>query len=333
METDFKTLANKVINTNGLPSKKKILVFSFCLLISLSFWMLIRFSKDFQSTVLCPVSFVNLPADKVLMNNADTTFFITIKSQGFNLLYYQLFKKKRRLKIDVSLLSLSTSQNGTISKLATSQLTKLISKQFDFNYEIVSVFPDTFVLRWKKAFLKKVPVKLNLTINYTKQYQLYDSIRIEPRTISVSGTKSDLEQIEYFSTGKLVLNDVSSSQNLVVDIVKPSGFSKIKLSAPKIKLSIPVEKFTETEIEVPVAILDNADMNNIKLFPEKVKITYQVALKDFKKVNHEMFVAVANINKTGTNEDYNAKVDLIKFPSFVKISKIYPEKIEYIVFK
>ena len=93
METDFKILANKVINVNGLPSKKKIIVFSLCLFISLFFWMLIKFSKEFQLTVLCPVSFVNLPKDKVLMNNADTTFLITIKSQGFNLLYYQLFKK------------------------------------------------------------------------------------------------------------------------------------------------------------------------------------------------------------------------------------------------
>ena len=328
METDFKTLANKVIDTNRLPSKKKAIVFSLCLFIALIFWMLIKFSKEFQLTVLCPVSFVNLPTDKVLMSNADTTFSITIKSQGFNLLYYQLFKKKNVLKIDAALLKFNA--NDTISYLDATQLTKLASKQFDFNYEIVNILPDVFALRWERALMKRVAVKLNLTIDYQKKFQLYDSITIEPDTISVSGTKFDLEQIKCFSTKKIVLNNVSCTQNLFVDIVQPVNLTKIKLFTPKIKICIPVEKFTETEIEVPIHILD---VNNIKLFPEKVKITYQVALKDFKKANQEMFVAVANISKSKTNKNFNAKVELIKFPSFVKISKIYPEKIEYIIFK
>ncbi len=332
METDFKVLANKVINVNGLPSKKKIIVFSFCLFISLFFWMLIKFTKVFHLTVLCPVTFVNLPKDKVLMDNADTTFLITIKSEGYNLLYYQLFKKKTRLRIDASLLKFNSVQNDTISNLSTSQITKLANNQFNFDYEIVSVFPETYALHWEKAYMKKVPVKLNLTINYTKQYQLYDTIRIEPDTINISGTKSELAQINYLYTNKVNLQNISQSQDIVVDVFKPLNFPKIKLNASKIKITIPVEKYTEAEIDIPVIVSDN-ETNNIKLFPEKVRVTYQVALKDFKKVNQEMFLAVTNINKDKTNKDYNAKVDIIKSPSFIKISKIYPEKLEYIILK
>jgi len=329
VETDFKTLANKVINSNGLPSKKKAIVFSLCLFISIFFWLLIKFSKEFQLNVICPISFTNLPAEKILMNRLDTTLLITIKSQGFNLLYYQLFKKKNTLKIDASLLN----QNDSISNIEPSQLLKMLSKQFDFNYEIVNVYPDNFTLHWEKALVKRYAVKPNLSINYKKQFQLYNTIKTEPDSISVSGTKSDLEKIKCFYTKRTTLNNISKSQNIFVDILIPTNLQRIKLFTPKVKVFIPVEKFTEAEIEIGVTISNNSSMKNIKLFPDKVKITYQVALKDFKKVNQEMFLAVTNINDSKINKEFYVKVDLIKFPDFVKISKIYPEKLEYIIFK
>ncbi len=331
METDFRTLANKVINSDGLPSKKKITIFSLCLFISLFFWMLIKFSKEFQLAVVCPVTFINLPNDKVLLNNADTSFLITIRAKGFNLLYYQLFKNKDIIKVDVSILKNSLNKDDSTSYLGATELSKLLNKQLDFNYETLNILPDTYALHWEKAYIKKVPIKLNLSINYKKQFQLYDSIKIEPDSISVSGKKSDLELITFLNTQKLTLKNLSNSQNLFIDIVKPSHLQKIKLFTQKVKLNIAVEKFTEAEIEIPVTTSDG--MKNVKLFPEKVRITYQVALKDFKKVNTEMFAAHTDINKSKMNNDFHAKVDLIKSPSFVKITKVYPEKIEYIIFK
>ncbi|MFZ4401802.1 MAG: hypothetical protein ACOYO1_17365 [Bacteroidales bacterium] len=332
METDFKTFANKVINPNGLPSKRKAIIFSFCLLISLFFWLLIKFSREFQLTLLFPVSFVNLPSDKVLMNNQDTCFLVTIKSQGFNLLYFQLFKKEEKIFIDASFSKINSNDSDTLSYLGASQISKLISKQLNFNYEIINILPETYTLHWEKAFTKKLPLKANCILDFEKQYQLYDTIRIEPATISISGTKTDLAHFNFLSTKKLTLNNLNKTQSLYVEVLKPNNYSRIKFFTPKVKLTIPVEKFTEAEIEVNVSTTDN-NIKNIKFFPEKVKVTYQVALKDFKKVNYEMFEAVTNIDKSKTIKDINTKVELIKFPSFVKISKIYPEKIEYIIFK
>ncbi|NVN96377.1 MAG: hypothetical protein HXX18_13970 [Bacteroidetes bacterium] len=331
METDFKTFANKVINTDGLPSKKKILMFSFCLFISLFFWMLIKFSKEFQLTVVCPVSFVNLPNDKVLMNNSDTAFLITIRTKGFNLLYYQLFKKKFMIKVDASLLKYAQGSNDTISYLGASELSKLVNKQFDFDYETVNIVPDTYTLLWEKAYLKKIAVKSNLTLNFKEQFQLYDTIKMAPDSILVSGTKSDLEQIKFFTTQRITLKNVCRSEDVFADILKPSVPEKVKIFTQKVKLSIAVERFTESEIEIPITPSVNG--SNIKLFPERVKITYQVALKDFKKVNREMFVVYADINRSIVSDGIHAKVDLIKAPDLVKITKVYPEKIEYIIFK
>jgi hypothetical protein len=331
VETEFKTLANKVINSKNIKSRRKLLIFSLCLTVALFFWLLIKFSKNYQLTVDCPVSFVNLPHERVLMNNADTTLKITIKSKGFNLLYYQIFKHKIHFNIDASQLKLSDIQNDSISYIGAAQFSKIFNRQLNFDFEILNIQPDTFALHWEKAYFKKLPVKPNLVLNFAKQYQLYDSIRIQPDSILVSGTKSDISKIAFLNCKRTTLNNLSASQVAEADILLPANLSKLKLFTQKVKINISVEKFTEAEMEIEVKPSENNNLKNIKLFPEKVKITYLVALKDFKKVNRESIEADADINTSSNN--LSASVHLTKFPSFIKISKIYPERLEYIIFK
>jgi hypothetical protein len=329
VETDFKTIAAKV--NKKLHSRRKLMIFSLCLFISLFFWLLTKFSKTYQLSVDCPVSFVNLPLDKVLINNVDTSLKITIKSKGYKLLYYQLFKSKIHFNIDVAQLNLNNSQTDTLSYIGATQFSKILSRQLDFNFEILNVQPDTFALRWEKAFVKKLPVRANLVLNFAKQYQLYDSLKITPDSILISGTKSDLSQINFLSCQRIELNNLTASKEIIADIILPPNLTRLRLFTPKIKINIAVEKFTEAELEIDVKLSENNNLRNIKLFPPKVKVTYLVALKDFKKVNHEMFEALAEIQTNSI--EMNVLVHLTKFPAFVKINKIYPEKLEYIVFK
>ncbi len=332
METEFKTLADKVIKNKRLQNKKKLIIFSFCLLISMSFWTLKKFSKEYQLIVPFKISFQNLPENKVLLNNSDTTFYITIKSQGFNLIYYQLFNETKKINIDLSKIQLFKGYNKNTSYLGASQIIKAIKKQNTLDYNIVSVYPDTFALLWENAYIKNVAVKPILKLNFQKQYQLYDSIKVIPDSIYISGIRSEIDNIKFLFTQSLSLNDLKSNKSIYLNIIKPNDKTKVKLFSDKVKIIISVEKYTEAEIEVPINIQNNLQQSDIKIFPDKVKIKYLVALKDFKKINKEMFVAIATI-KTNTKSENKAKIEIVNFPSNLKISKIYPEKVEYIIFK
>jgi hypothetical protein len=332
LETEFKTLADKVIKNKRLQNKKKIIIFSFCLLFSMSFWTLKKFSKEYQLIVPYNVSFQNHTATKVLLTNTDTTFYITIKSQGFNLIYYQLFNETKKINIDLSKIQLNNGENTNISYLGASQIIKAIKKQNTLDYNIVSIFPDTFALLWENAYIKNVAVKPILKLNFQKQYQLYDSIKIIPDSIYISGIHNDIKNIKFLYTEAFTINELNSNKSFYLNIIKPINKTKVKLFSDKVKIGIAVEKYTEAEIEVPINIQNNLQQSEIKIFPDKVKIKYLVALRDFKKINKEMFVAVANI-QSNNKMDNKAKIDIVNFPLNVKISKIYPEKVEYIIFK
>ena len=74
-------------------------------------------------------------------------------------------------------------------------------------------------------------------------------------------------------------------------------------------------------------------VNNITLrtFPDKLSLTYIVALKDYKKVEPAMFVAAVNYNTTVDRKTTKLKVQITQKPKFTKITKLKPEKVEFII--
>jgi len=72
---------------------------------------------------------------------------------------------------------------------------------------------------------------------------------------------------------------------------------------------------------------------NAKTFPDKVKIYYTVALKDYSNVEPWMIQAVADLSGVDMAEDDRIKVSLESYPSYIRINKIEPEKVEFIIIK
>ncbi len=332
LETEFKKLADKALKNKKIHNRKKLIIFSICLFISLFFWTLKKFSKEYQLTLHYKINFQNFPSDRVLLNNSDSSFFVTIKSQGFNLIYHQLFNHNDNLNIDFSEIKLYESNSEKISYLGANQIFKIIKAQSDFNYNVIGLFPDTFALKWEKAIYKNIAVTPLLKLNFQKQYQIYDSIKISPDSIFISGTLKDINQIQRFYTQSVALNNLKSNQTIYLNIIKPKQFPKIKLFAEKVKVQFSVEKYTESELEIPIGIQNNTNFKNIKLFPDKVKIKYLVALKDYKRINQQMFTASVNADLFNPS-DNKTKINIIRVPDKIKITGIYPEKAEYIIFK
>ena len=64
---------------------------------------------------------------------------------------------------------------------------------------------------------------------------------------------------------------------------------------------------------------------------DKIKITYLVALKDFKRVDQDMFLATVRVGEEITTSKLN--VEITHKPSFIKITKVEQEQVEFLVLK
>jgi YbbR-like protein. len=172
---------------------------------------------------------------------------------------------------------------------------------------------------------KVVPIRLEKDLELGRQYEIYGNPIIVPAAITIFGPADLLDTINYISTETLSKKNVT--QNISEEVKLNLLDGSIRANINKVHVTIEIEKFTETEIAVPIQKV--RDMN-LRYFPENIKVRCLVAIKDFSDITPNSFKA--EINKTQlSNLEPLLNVKLTHSPNNVHILKVEPEQVEYII--
>lgn len=292
-------------------------------------WFAINLYKDYQRNYYISVRFVNLPDNKILLNKKDSCINFVLKTNGINHLMYYFSNKNKIIEVNFSSLALKRqNENLYYYNFNLSKYKDSISKTYDITSNAIFFTADTLELIFSEISFKKVPVKLNAKLNFVSQYDIYENIKISPDSIIVKGDEKILKNINYLETQYKEMSDID--KNTTFDIsIKNYSYKNIEVKNKTINVSFKVEKFSEIEFDIPLRV--NYQNNKIKTFPDIVKVKVLVAIKDFNKINKDLFV----INAIPSNELNSKKLRLkiTKTPPLVKIISIYPETVEYIILK
>lgn len=309
---------------------KKLYVFFICCILSSLTWVLIKLSNEYTEVLVYPVSFINIPSDKILTSDLDTVFTVKLKSKGYRILSNRIFKK--RLPIEIDLSDLLENKFGRTHIIPSANLFQTISNQIHYS-NIISVFPDTLIFRFEKTYSKRVPVKASITLRFAPQYKLVDSLKFSPDSVIITGPKKSIDTINEIISLPVSLNNLNKNQDVILRFSPIYKKGKVLVSPPSSILHVHVEKYTETTLEVPVEIENKKNELSVRVFPEKIKITYLVPLSKYKDVKADMFSAVAEILDATPLEEQKIKITIRTFPTFVEIKKIEPDKVEYLYIK
>jgi len=314
----------------SLKLNRKFVVFVLCLLIAVFFWFLMTLSKEYSVTFTFPVTYSNLPKDKVLSDQLPKSIDIEVRAKGFNILIYKLKSSQKQLFIDVRSAK-PTAQKNNFYILTNSEIEK-IKNQFSASIGLVKIKPDTIYLNYNKKETKVVPVLHHIKLNFNKQFQLVDSIKIIPSLVQISGAADVIKNITFIETTPIEINDISKSMQLNLEVKKDEKTEKIEVSPAVIKAQVNVAKYTEATVTVPVETQNVPSGYTLKTFPDNVVIKYNVAFEDYEKVQASQFKLAVDYKKIDAAGS-KLKLQLIDFPKQAKSVKIDPEKVEYIIRK
>lgn len=309
-------------------SHPRLIVFLVCLVISVLMWLFIELMKDYTDEITYSVAFKNVPRDLILTNSGDSLIKIEMNAQGFELLGAKYTQRQRTLTIDLSKLKIRPTEDGYTAYLPSSSIIEQLGTQIRFQKEITAIKPDTLFFRFSKVFHKQVPVKLDIAYTVNGQYDVTDSIGIKPQFITVSSIKSIIDTLSFVKTTKLNLSQLDSTVNLKTALYKGPYANLLKYSTDSVTVRLKIEQVTEAGFTVPVAINGNGE--NIKIFPDKVDVICRIPLSQYPHISKTDF---------GTSVDYipsihvekKLRVNLVKVPSQVRVIKITPEEVEYII--
>lgn len=308
---------------------KRVAAYLVCLAVATVFWFLNALSKIYTVDLTTPVSYANFPVSKTLSNKLPEEFELTVRAHGFTLLRQELSFLFMPLEFDVNELTDNRMKENRRNYFAipSRQFLNELSAQLSNDVEILSMNPDTLIFTFDKMSQKRLKVVPEVKINLKKQYQISGKITTEPDSIVVNGPQSMLDTLQEIRT---VNKRYSMVFEPIEEEINVSSVNNIYADTPSVRIKIPVEEYTETQQTVPVSVINIPGEINVKLFPAKVKVTFQVGLSRFSGIHPEDFKLTVDYNDILQGKQ-RLKIATETAPAFIYELKIMPEELEYLI--
>lgn len=317
-------------STGMLRMNKQFYVILICFSISSVFWLLLALSHDYPATITLPVKYVNLPGKKVLMNEMPSQIAVQLKTSGFKIISLGFQKNHEPVEVDVASSLHNTLLSSEVLAISTQTFLVDFSRELGKDVTITGFQPDSIIFNFSDIITKKIPVVLSLQVSFEKQFDSTGSPEIFPNEIEVSGPPSIIEKLHSIRTENVKLENI---KGIVKKKAKLISNRLLSYNVDQIEFTIPVEKFTEGSAQIEIHPVNVREGYSLKTFPDKVKVLYLVALSQYNKVDDSMFDAVVNASNLNERQTSKLNIDMMKSPSFVRITMLEPEKVDYILRK
>jgi hypothetical protein len=306
------------------------ITFLFFLLLAAIFWFFRSLSLEYEDEILYPVKYMNIPDNKVITNELPDKLSLKVKANGRRILLSKLNLNLIPIKFDVNSFSRNNTSFPDSLYILTNTIKDILSEELE-GVEILKIEPDTLVFHFTSMEGKKAAVRPNCSDwqhMFAPQYMINGSIKVEPDSIIISGPGSLLHNISYVLTEPLTFSGLSDTVIITSALEKQNGIS---YSQKKVRVTIPVDKYTQAEHYLPVIALNLPDSLQLKTFPERIRISYNITLSNYSKVDSEWIMPHIDYRDISENPAEKLRLFLVDTPDLIRAVKFSPEKVEYLL--
>lgn len=207
-----------------------------------------------------------------------------------------------------------------------------MAEQLGGSMKVEKILPDTVTFVFDQKSQKIVPIKLNLSYNFAKQYQLNGKIKVIPSNIIIRGPKSVLNEIDFLETELKEISQIEATKKHILPL-KSNQNQSVDYGIKSVVAEIPVEKYTEAEISLPIKMKNVPFGYVIKAFPPQIKVKYNVSLKNYNSIKPDQFIVEADLAAKEDITNNRIKLRLTKLPNTVSKAKILNPTVEFIMRK
>ena len=310
-----------------LRNDKRVIVFSVCLLIATTLWLLNALSKDYTTVVSYPVKYINPPKNQFLSNTPPAQLDLKVEAGGLTLLRHKLKLSFSPIVLNLTNITRNLEADHGKYKIYSSSLIRRISDQISNEINISEIQPEVLDLVFDSLETKMVLVQFDIITEFKPEFNFKGPITSIPNKVKITGPSAILDTMNSIWTREKSFTKVETDISKVVELVEPEGVS---VTPKKVEIKIQVEKFTEKELNVPIKILNRPENTSIKLFPSEIKVLFTIGLSEFEKITAANFSASVDYNSIEPGSEFlNVTID--KKPPLNQLIRFSPEKVEFLV--
>lgn len=303
------------------------MAFLFFLFLSAFFWLLIKLSDKYTVTYIFKLQFTDVPAELWMPAQDTHEIKVSILTTGYNILKVNLLKSGNpTLSIPLNQVPYRR-QNGNLYSISAQSLRDELSSSLNIDGGELLFNENEIFFRLEKLQSKTVDVKLQNALQFRNQYELYSEPILKPQKVQIYGPKALLDSISYVETERLQQQDVFENFTASLKLALPS--KDIKAGVDKIQVEVDVASFTEASAMIEI---EKLGQSQLRLFPAEAQVFYSIALRDFQLIDEQAIKLQIDTSMLSTRPA-RLNVVLTASPSVIKIKRIVPDQVEYLIMK
>lgn len=311
--------------------RQRLLIFLFFMVLSFIFWFIRALNEQYEDEITYAVKYTKLPPNKILVGELPDKLKLRVQAKGISIFTHKLSLKIRALRFNIESFALQESGNNSFY-VPSSHIKEFITEELE-NIKIIDISPDTLFFRFTDLVTRKIAVKVN--VQYfenilAKQYTFNGDITSEPDSIIVTGPLNILDTLKAILTESIILRNLTDT---VIKTFNLNKINQVEYNKKKVKVIIPVDKFTETSVNSSLKLVNVPDSLILKTFPISVKITYRISLSNYEKITPEMLIPFVDYNNIGKTISSMLKVQLTDTPTYIYAIRIDPGSVDYLIEK
>ncbi len=308
---------------------KRMLLYVVFLCFSALMWFFNKLGDEANAIIQYPVTFTNLPMQKVVVNDLPENFALNVQGRGFDILRYKMGKTPEPVVINLSRLNHILAKESTMEfNLSTAALFEEIKSQLPADIALTMIHPDTINFVFSNYGEKRVPVRPVLDFRFDSQCLIDGDIIVSPSMVTVNGPDIMLDTLQAVYTKRIVARKVNADVRRTVELQPIEG---IALIHHKVMVEVPVSKFTESVVKVPLAIVGNSDSLRVKLLPNEVTIKYWVSTNDYSRINSSDFRVEVDARQISQQMGLQLPVYVSVQPQDIFNVKVEPQIVNFVL--
>lgn len=321
-----------VKKANDIHSDNNTVVLIVCLLVSTLFWFLKALNDEYRTEVEFPIEFTHIPKNYSLYGNPPEKLVATIEDAGFTIIRYRFSYVFSSLKFDVSKYfkeNNPAAKDGAIT-LGQAALVKGVEHALISSTKIINISPENVAISYSKLQERMMPIKVLAEITTQQQHIVNGNITTVPDSVLVIGSSIQLNQTKAIFTHPIRVHNLEDS--LVRNIALQS-VEGLEVDLKRVKLTIPVETYTEKILEVPVIGRGFPDSLQIRTFPGVAKISCICGLSVYSKIHPYNFTCFIDYNKVEERSNGNVEVSVESSSDYAKRVLLRTKTVDYLIEK
>lgn len=258
---------------------REFFIFMFFVFIASAFWLMQTLDSEYETDIKIPIRLRDVPENIVITTDLPSDLVVHVRDKGVALLNYQLTRHFYPLNISFP----DYKERNNHVALPSSEFQRAVAAQLGVSTQITSIKPDTLDFYYSEGKAMKVPVRLQGKVSAGLQYYLSDTI-FSPDSVLVYSTADGLDTIKSAFTEYVEYAQIEDTILTEVSLQHGRG---VKFVPERVSLKLPVDIYTEKTVEIPVQGVNFPAGKTLRAFPSKVKVTFQIGLSQYLKINAE----------------------------------------------